>query len=489
MASTDRQPLSTKKAGAITIAGQLFKATVQFIALITFSHLLTPRDIGLIAMLAVFMMLGELIRDFGLSQAAIQSEELTNRQANNLFWINTLVGLAMTSALWAASPLVARLYHEPILQRIAPWVALSFTINGLQAQFQVRLARDLRFVALTITDAAAQLLGFVAGLCAAFAGAEYWSLVIQLLSAYTALLVMRFAVAGWRPGAPARAAKMTHLYQFAIHTGSAQLLNYVAYNIDSYIIAVRWGATDLGFYNRAFQMVAQPTNQLLGPLTNVMLPIMSRRRHEGGDFYPLLFKAQVATSSTLTWAFAISGGLSAPLVRIALGPEWSRTAVLLAILSIGGAIKSLATSPFWAFLASGRSRELLFYGLVTKPMLIGLVATGSLFGVEGVAWGFTSGLTISWFISMAWLKRCDAMPARQFIASGVRVVVSGLLAGGVGRFAADRFGSEFNSTIALIGGIFVVTLIYGALLSLSSETRILVDIAKPRIMARRRSTG
>lgn len=232
-------------------------------------------------MLAVLLYLGELLRDFGLSQAAIQTEKLTHDQASNLFWTNALVGLCLTATLLFAAPLVAHIYGEPVLRGVAPWIAISFTINALQAQFQVQLARDLRFVALTVTDVLSQILGLVAGLSAALAGASYWSLVIQMLVAYGSLFVLRAGVANWLPGRPRLVPGMRALYMFGLHSGLAQLVQYAASNLDSFTIGIRWGASALGIYNRAFQMYSVPGNQLLTPLTNVALPLLSRKRHEG----------------------------------------------------------------------------------------------------------------------------------------------------------------------------------------------------------------
>jgi PST family polysaccharide transporter len=80
---------------------------IQFVGLIAFSHLLSPRDVGLIAMMGVFLMLGELLRDFGLSQAAIQTAKLSHAQASNLFWSMALVGLLLTGGLVLAAPAIA----------------------------------------------------------------------------------------------------------------------------------------------------------------------------------------------------------------------------------------------------------------------------------------------------------------------------------------------------------------------------------------------
>jgi polysaccharide transporter, PST family len=466
-----RGPTSAKRAGAITIAGQLVKTLVQFVGLIAFSHLLSPRDVGLIAMLSVFIMLGELLRDFGISQAAIQTKDLTHGQATNLFWSNTLIGVALTSALYLAAPAVAAMYGEPVLQSIAPWVGLSFTVNALQTQFQVQLARARRFAALTVTDATSQILGLAAGLTAALAGASYWSLVVQMLSIYTALLILRVIITRWWPGLPRREPGMAPLYLFGVHTGLSQLVQYVASNVDTYIIGVRWGAAPLGVYNRAFQMFSVPANQLLAPLTNVALPLLSQARHDGRDFYPLLWKAQMAISMALTFVFMLGASIAEPLVRIALGPAWHESATILAILSIGGAAQGLSYMAFWAFLASGNARQLLFHSLVTKPLLAACIVVGSLWGVQGVAWGFSTGLVLSWFISLTWLHRCDGMPAWKFMRSGVHVLMSGLIAGGLGWTFVTHLSTGMPTVVSAAGGAVLASGVYALLVLSSASTR------------------
>jgi PST family polysaccharide transporter len=463
---------------------------VQFVGLIAFSHLLSPRDIGLIAMLAVFLMLGETIRDFGLLQAAIQTPTLTHRQASNLFWSNAFVGVVLSSSLIIAAPAVAVMYSEPILRGLAPWIALSFTVNALQTQFQVRLARDLRFVALTVTDATSQLIGLTAGLIAAVVGAGYWSLVIQMLGIYVSMLLMRAVVAGWWPGLPRREAGMKALYVFGLHSGLSQLVNFVAYNTDSYLIGTRWGATSLGIYNRAFQMFTVPSNQLLAPLTNVALPLLSRQRHAGGDFYPLLLKAQIAISVALTAMFSLAAALARPIVSIALGPVWSESATLLSILSVGGAVQVMSYMTFWAFLASGNARQLFLAGLVTRSLLVLCIVIGSLGGLEGVAWGFTTGLTMAWFINLAWLKRCDSMPVLAFLGSGIYVLLAGLVAGVAGWVFVLSFDSSASAVFLLFAGSVLVTAIYAALIIVNRTARsVLREAIGPAIARLRRRTA
>ncbi len=484
---------SAKRAGAITVVGQIVKGGVQLVALVAFSHLLSPYDVGLIAMLLVFIMLGEMIREFGLLQAAIQTEKLSHAQASNLFWVNAGIGLTLTLGLMFAASSIATMYNEPALQAIAPWIALTFTINALQMQFQVRLARDLRFFALTVTDALSQIIGLATGLVAAVAGAGYWSLVVQILAVNLSILVQRVIIAGWWPGMPKREPGMGTLYRFGLHSSLAQLLQFAASNLDSYLIGMKWGASTLGIYNRAFQMYSVPANQLLAPLTNVALPLLSQQRHRGGDFYPLLWKAQVAISSILTFVFVVIASLAEPLVRIALGSDWIGAAPLLSILCIGGAVQIFNYMNYWAFLASGSTKQLLYHSLVSKPLMAICIVIGLLGGLQGVAWGYTVGLSSSWFIGLVWLKRCDSMPVKRFLTSGLHVLTSGAV-GGVGAWMVVKLVyGHWHIGAVIVVGLAVAAISYIPLIMARPSIRaLLIQVGRPvllRLKAALRKNG
>lgn len=77
---------SAARGGFVTLVGQGAKFAVQLTGLAVLSRLLSPADFGLVAMVTVIISIADLFRDFGLSTAAIQAENLNDRQRNNLFW-------------------------------------------------------------------------------------------------------------------------------------------------------------------------------------------------------------------------------------------------------------------------------------------------------------------------------------------------------------------------------------------------------------------
>jgi PST family polysaccharide transporter len=477
---------SVKISGGIVVTGQIAKAFIQLSSVIFLSRLLTPEEVGIVAMATVFLFVGEFVRDFGISQAALQTENLTNGQASNLFWGNAVIGFFLTIGLYFSAPLIANMYGEPILSKIVPWIGLSFTINALESQFQVRLARQRRFKELTISDISSQIIGVTAAVMTALYGYGCWALVIQILCINGSRLLQRIFWAKWTPKLPSREPGMKAIYRFGFYTGLAQLVQLAASNLDTYTIGTRLGAGPLGVYNRGFQLFSAPALQFLVPLTNVALPVLSEERRENGNFYPLLFKAQVVLTAGLTYILMLLASMAEPLVRVLLGPSWHESASITSILSIGGAAQSLSFITYWAFLSSGKSKQLLVNSLITKSLLAICIVIGLIGGIRGVASGFSAGLVLTWVISLKSLQRCDKMPIAKFLYAGSHTLLSGLIAGVLGWLIVsnDTLGNS-PALVSAIGSV-VATSVYIALLSLSPSVRqILIDITRTVVMRAR----
>src|SRR5579864_6583463 len=82
-------------------------------SLMILARLLEPADFGLVGMVAAFSGVLNLLRDFGLSCAAIQRATVTEEQISNLFWINLVAGGALALLMFGAAPGVAVFYREP----------------------------------------------------------------------------------------------------------------------------------------------------------------------------------------------------------------------------------------------------------------------------------------------------------------------------------------------------------------------------------------
>lgn len=417
------------RGAGIVMLGQAGRVVLQFVGVLVLSRLLTPKDFGLVAMVAVFIALGDLLRDFGVPTAALQARELTHQQSSNLFWVNSVLGATAAVALAAAAPAIAAFYNEPRLTAVAPAMAIGLLLNGVQAQVQVQLARDMKFGTLAATDIGAQAAGLAVAIGGAASGWGYWALVAQPLTIAVTVLTSRFLLSRWRPSMPRRKRGSARLLRASGEFGLAQLLTFVSNNVDTMVIGARWGASELGYYSRAFQLFVLPRAVMLDALTQVVVPTVNaavaRGERRASD---LLLRVQFVLSVLLGWVYLIAALLAEWLVPVVLGDQWGRSIRVFQILCIGGLFSTFGTVSYWTFIVAHKGRQLLYMNLVTRPLAIMLVVLGSFFGIEAVAWSYAAGLALAWPISLIWLHRCAAQNSWSSLWSGARVVVAACVA-------------------------------------------------------------
>ncbi|WP_434028930.1 lipopolysaccharide biosynthesis protein [[Pseudomonas] boreopolis] len=412
---------------AITMGGQAIKIAIQFLGIVFLARLLDPADYGLLAMVTTIVGVGEILRDFGLSSAAIQAQRVSSGQRNNLFWLNTAIGTLLALAIYIASGAMARFYGEPRLVPISQILASTFIINGMATQYRAQLSRNLNFSALSFSDVASQFLGLLFGIGLALAGGSYWALVAQQIAQSLTALLLMVTATRWIPGKYSTKDSIRPFLGFGWSLMASQILGYASRNIGQVIIGNRLGADAIGLYNRAFQLLMMPLNQINAPSTTVALPVLSRLQDDSEQFNRLLLRGQTALLHLVISIFSFSIAFSHPLIVLALGEKWRAAADVFRILSVGGIFQAAAYAAYWVFLAKGHTRQQLIYSIVGRTIVITVVLITVPFGLIGVAIGYAVGLFALWILSLFWIGKITDVPAwKMFTNSCIAIVGYGM---------------------------------------------------------------
>lgn len=417
------------RGAAAMLSGQLGRFALQFFGAIVLARILAPTDYGLIAIVLVMIGLGEVLRDFGLSLAAIQSATLSEKERNNLFWANTAIGLVLTLVALAAAPWFSEVFSDHRIEQIVYVLAWTFVVNGMSAQYRAGLNRSLKYGRLALVDTLGQAIGFAAGLALALAGAGYWALALQQMTQALAALAVAVLFGRWRPGKYDRATSIAKFLQFGWPLVITQLIGFASRNTDSVIIGHQFGPGPLGLYSRAFQLLMLPLNQLNAPSTQVALPILSRLQNQRSEFDRYLVRGQAIMSLIVCVLFVFLGIHADALVAFLFGPKWSASANLFAILAIAGCFQAVSYATYWAFLALGATRSNLVYSLISRSIVIAMVIGGAQWGVEGVAYGYTIALGITWPLGLLWVSRFLHCPGISMLRNGTRSLLAAFLVG------------------------------------------------------------
>ncbi|WJL94736.1 lipopolysaccharide biosynthesis protein [Microbacterium sp. ET2] len=375
----------------LTMGGLWGRALLQMLSTIVLARLLTPADFGLIAMVGAVMGIAELVRDFGMTGAIIQAQNLSERVWRSLLWLSAFFGLALAGIVALSAPFVAMLYNEPRLVEITLLMAPGVFLSGLVMPLQARATKDLKFGTLASLDVSTMLVGVIAGIVTAFLGWGFWALVAMAGAQFIVRLVVLWAIVRPKFGPPRIVKETWALVGTGGSIFGAELLGYAEKNIDNVIIGAQLGPTALGQYSRAYALFLLPLQQMNGPLGRVALPVLSTLREQGERYRRYIRSAALVIGYLTLPTYAIAAAVAQPLVLLLLGPNWSTAATIFALLGIAGFGQAIGRLRTWIYISLGHSHRQFVYDLVARPLII----AGYLFGIW---WGGLYGLVITYGI-------------------------------------------------------------------------------------------
>jgi O-antigen/teichoic acid export membrane protein len=486
----DSAALGTRAARGVivTVGGQCLKIVLQVASVAVLARLLSPHDYGLLAMITAIIGVADIFRDFGLSSAAIQAKTLSVAQRNKLFWINTGMGALLALLTFLAAPLIADLYDQPQLVAMSRVLAVCFLLNGAATQYRADLNRRLKFTRLATADVSAPLVALVVAIGAALMGAGYWALVAQQITMVVVMLIVVVAGARWLPRRPRRGVPMDGMLRFGWNLAGSQLIGYVSNNIDSLIIGTRFGPSQLGLYNRAFQLLMTPLGQLRAPTTTVALPVLSKLNEDARRYTAYLSRGQLALGYSLIAGLGVVVGGAAPISAVFLGDQWTSVVPIMRLLAIAGIFQTLSYVGYWVYLSRGLTRDLFQYTIITSVIKAVCILTGSIWAVRGVATGYAIAPAIAWPLSFWWLSRRSGIPVRGLMIQAFRIIaVSALIAAGA--WGTAMLTSELAPILSLaatsLGGLAVYGLLFLLVPRVRTDIRSVLEVLRRALRGRR----
>jgi O-antigen/teichoic acid export membrane protein len=454
-AGTDNLATAAARGSGVTLLSQAVRVVLQFASTVILARLLVPADFGLVAMAAAVVSIAELIRDFGLSSAAIQSKTLSKDERTNLFWANTGLGLLCAVVAILVSPLIVLLYGDERLSTIVYALSVSFIVSGLTTQFKADLNRSMRFTALATVEVVCVAVGITAGIVGGLLGLGYWAIILQQLTTTAVSLLLCVLASRWRPGLPKRHVSIRRFVRFGGGLLGTQAIGYVTKNVDSIAIGIAWGAGPLGLYDRAYQLLMTPLSQINAPMTRVALPVLSRIQEDGERYPRYLLKAQLVGAYVTASVFAVSAGLAVPLVAVLFGERWAAVAPIFAVLAVGGVFRAIAQISYWMYLSLGLTGAQLRLFMVMGPIMVVIMLAGVPFGPVGVAAGSTIAYALNWAVTLWRVGVVSGVPTAPLFANALRIVGVISLPCGLAAWSAT-FLSIGPVLQLLVGGAFAL---------------------------------
>ncbi len=416
------------RGGYVTVSAQAFRFTAQLISTFILARLLTPNDFGIFGMLATLTSFANLFSDAGLATVTVQRKDISPSELTSLFWINSILGIGLTAIVCGLAPAMVALYGEPTLFWPTIVASLSFFLTGLGIQHLALLKRQLRFSLVAACELSALVIGIGAAIFFATLGFRHWALVMQVLVTAFTSSVLAWYWSGWLPGRPSVRGVRELMVAGAFLSGSS-ILGYLRRNIDNVLIGAAFGAGPLGLYQKAYQLLMLPITQANRPISNVVLPVLSRLQDSPERFRRAYLKSitllSIASLPIGSFAFVAAD----EIVGLLLGEAWTNATPIFRALAPAAVAGSLNGVSAWIFVSMGRADLHFRTQLFATVVVVAFIFGGFFWGPLGIAMGFSLGyclimpgvVLISTFYASIRIRQIFAALWGPFLACGLAI--------------------------------------------------------------------
>ena len=445
------------------------RQVLSFASVATVARLLGPKAYGVMGMANLLIVFILVFRDLGTGTAIIQRLSISNRLLSSLFWVNCLLGMAMSLAVVGVSPLAAAFFHTHELIPILSTLSLSFWLTSCGIVQSSILRREMRFKTLAVVDLVSGLISYLVALSFAFTGFGVWSLVFANLANSVAATLMYWFASEWRPSREFDAAEVKSVVGFSLNLSGFGVVNYFGRNADNIIVGKLLGQAQLGDYQMAYNLMLTPIQNISSVMAQVTLPAFARIQDDNERFCQAYIRSCMMIGLITFPVMAGLGIVADPLIRALLGAKWVGAILIFQILAPVGLVQSVQTTIGQIFVAKGRTDWFFWWGMVSAIIFVIAFLIGVRFGTAGVAAAYcivyigvlmVPGFWIPFrLIGLKLSRFANALLAQLLITAAMTAVC------GFWLFGLHRLGI-FNPWIGLVSTSVLGALVYVAALVL-----------------------
>lgn len=449
-----------------SVRGALFMASLggidflfRLISLAILARLLVPEHFGLIAMVAAVTGILEAVKDLGLATATIQRQDLTHRQVTNLFWVNALAGILFASFFCAASPMIANFYHDDRLVSITIAMSMVFVWSGLSVQHEALMCRQMRQGELAFIRLLASVLSTVLAIALALAEWGYWALVWREVGRAAMVTLGLWMRCPWIPGLPTTQAGTRSLLRFGRDLSYANFFYGVITNIDRLVVGKLFGATTLGGYRLAHQLIVTPIDQLIVPVNSTAHAGLSMLQRDPTR-YRRYFEKVTLLIGLCSMPIAVFSVIYAEeLTLVLLGQSWIDAAPFFQIFAASAFIRPVLGAAGAVLISCGQSRRLLTMTIASNLVFLFLIGIGSRWGAIGVAMAHVATPALL-LLPNLWFAFAKSPVTISAFFRAIRTPLAASLLMSVGLIAFRTVVPGDGRLLTLCSGFVVGTVVY-----------------------------
>lgn len=440
-----------------TFAQQFSIQLINFGVQIILARLLMPEEFGLIAMLAVFIALGQTLMDGGMTTSLIRTKKVDKLDYSTVFVSNIGVSLFIYLILFFCSPYIGAFYDQPILTNIIKLYALTFVIRSFVAVHVAKLTKEMNFKLQMKLQIPSTIVGAIVGVILAYFDFGVWSLVWLNLAQTTIFTIQHWLFIKWKPSLIFNKRRFKYHFNFGYKMTLSGLIDTLYTNSYNIVIGKFFLPATVGFYNQAETMRLLPVGQLTTVMGKVTFPLFTKINND------LQLKSAYKSSMRLVLFPVIPIMIYLVIVAEELfvflfGEKWLPAVPYFQILSFASIVRPISNYNLNILKVKGKSGLLLKVEIIKKSIGVIAMIIALPFGIDALVISLLIVSYIFVIINMFYCGRLINYSVIQQIKDIGNLFISGFIAGIICYYSRAYLINHLNNDVLLMGLIGVLSL-------------------------------
>jgi len=370
-------------------SANIFRQVQQIVALIIYTHFLSPSEFGTFSIVLIFALFAGLFSNFGTSSAIIHFRDTSREFLSTIFIFNIFLGSSIAIILFFLSNPIASFFNDNQVELLLKIISINFILQSFFLVHKALLEMNMEFKIVSIIETVSIFIASIVGILAVwFFDFGVYGLVIQSVLNTIMLLVLFLSFSNWKATLFFDFTTIKKVLNYTVSLTSFNILNYFTNNIDQFLVGKFLASSSLGIYNLAIKIVIFPTVNIASIIVRVLFPVLSNYK-SNLEVFKIIYLQIVFNIALITFPLMIGlMSLTDIFVETIFNEQWYLLKDILFLLAPAGLINTIVTTTGVIYTSNGNTKLLLKLGILNFFVLSVAFLIGIQYGIIGVAQAF-----------------------------------------------------------------------------------------------------
>ena len=441
------------------LSEQFAKRGISIVVTLLLAKFLAPEDFGLVAMMAVFLALGQSLMDSGFREALIRIETVSQADFATAFYANLTLGLVSYAILFTLSPAIAEFYAEPRLENLIKVASLLIIIRSFQVVQIASLSRKLQFKNQLKASFPAGLMSGACAILFAYLGMGVWALVLQMLINGLIHTLLLYFIERWTPTLEFNKTSAREMYRFGYKLFLSGALDTIFRNMYVMVIAKIFSTNIAGLYFFSQKIRELAVQQLVTSIERVTYPALTTLQADNERLKAGYRKVLVLMSAFLFPGILYIAVVAEPLFTLFFPERWLPALPFFQLLCLATILLPLHSVNLNILKVKGRSDLFLLLEVVKKSINVLMLLATYQYGVYAIIYGQIATSAISYVPNSYYSKKLLNYGVLQQLRDFMPILITSVVSAVFAKLVIDFTEFQPVVDVALITVLMVLSFI------------------------------